>query len=145
MLVDDLRVRAVGRANHTLTPVRCAGPPLEPLPAPAPHETVSAYFEGGWSPTPVHMLTSLSPGHTVPGPAIIIQDITTIVVEPGCVAVITASGDIEITVVEASKKVVSVALDPIYLSIFSHRYLRIPQCSVVCVWKVVAIVIVIIV
>lgn len=138
VLVDDLRVRAVGHASHSLDLVPTFLPssssnagagvseepavyPVSAIAVPEPTETVSAYFDGGWSPTPVFSMTHLLPGQTIVGPAIVIQDITTIVVEPGCEALITASGDIEITVLEASKKVVSAELDPIYLSIFSHR------------------------
>lgn len=49
------------------------------------------------------------------------------VVEPGCTAVITRTGDIEIEVTEMSEKKVTTAYDEIYLSIFSHRFMGIAE------------------
>ena len=47
----------------------------------------SAYFEeAGRHDTPVWTLDQLSPGHRVRGPALLIDDISTIVVEPSCEA-----------------------------------------------------------
>ena len=47
----------------------------------------SAYFEeGGRQDTPVWTLDQLAPGHRVRGPALLIDDISTIVVEPSCEA-----------------------------------------------------------
>jgi len=47
----------------------------------------SAYFEeGGRQETPVWTLDQLAPGHRVAGPALLIDDISTIVVEPSCEA-----------------------------------------------------------
>jgi 5-oxoprolinase (ATP-hydrolysing) len=63
--------------------------------------TVSIYFEiGGRQPTPVYQLDRLSPGHELPGPALLIDSISTIVVEPACTAHITARGDVRIGIAE---------------------------------------------
>ena len=51
------------------------------------------------------------------GPAIIIQNVATVVIEPGCKAYIYGL-DIEIIVEEAINKVVTTTLEPIYLSVF---------------------------
>ena len=40
----------------------------------------------------------LSPGHTLKGPAIVVQSISTVVVEVGCSATITSDGDMEIDI-----------------------------------------------
>lgn len=44
-----------------------------------------------------------------------------------CRATITAAGDIEIEVLAAVEKNISEELDPIYLSIFSHRFMGIAE------------------
>ncbi len=49
------------------------------------------------------------------------------VIEPLCTARIAEGGDIEITVEEVEQKVVTADLDPIYLSIFSHRFMGIAE------------------
>lgn len=50
-------------------------------PLPEPAAEVSAYFEkGGRQQTPAYQLSDLSPGHTVPGPMLLIDNISCIVV-----------------------------------------------------------------
>lgn len=50
-------------------------------PLPEPAAEVSAYFEkGGRQQTPAYQLSDLSPGHTVPGPMLLIDKISCIVV-----------------------------------------------------------------
>jgi N-methylhydantoinase A len=41
------------------------------------------YFEGEWMETPIYTRDMLRPGNEVPGPAIVVQDDTTTVIEPG--------------------------------------------------------------
>lgn len=79
--------------------------------------------EGGRQKTPAYRLSSLKPGHLIKGPAILLDDISTVVVEPSCTAHITASGDVRIDVHDASngKELSADECDPIQLAIFSHR------------------------
>jgi 5-oxoprolinase (ATP-hydrolysing) len=135
IVVDDLRVRAAGRATPlpAATTAAAAPPPLPP-----PSTTTSAYFEaGGRQDTPVYLLSDLAAGHAVVGPVILIDQISTVVVEPGWVAHVTgdlnlrlekqaaaaaaaAAGGVDGT--QALTPSVSAALcDPIQLAIFSHR------------------------
>ncbi|PRW57398.1 5-oxoprolinase [Chlorella sorokiniana] len=94
ILVDDLRVRASGR--HAELP-EAGEAPQHAGPLPQPAATSSAYFEvGGRQPTPAYLLSDLQPGHAVPGPAILIDNISTIVVEPRCTAHITATRDVRL-------------------------------------------------
>ena len=53
---------------------------------------------GGRQKTPAYLLNTLKPGHVIEGPAILIDDISTVVVEPECTANITAGQDIRIEV-----------------------------------------------
>ena len=78
---------------------------------------------GGRQDTPAYLLKDLQPGHEVPGPAILIDDISTVVVEPLCRASITANRDIRLDVrrEQKSKKDLLTECDPIQLAIFSHR------------------------
>ena len=131
VLLDDVRVRVIGnRAADGLSaaaaahasPTGASAPP-----PPVPHSVESVYFEGGRQPTPVHFLSSLLPGQSLHGPVIIMQEVATVVVEPGCRADISATGDIEILVLEMSEKRVTAELDAIYLSIFSHRFMGIAE------------------
>lgn len=57
---------------------------------------------GGRQTTPAYMLNSLKPGHIIEGPAVLIDDISTVVVEPQCIAHITAGQDIRMEVLTQS-------------------------------------------
>ena len=53
--------------------------------------------------------------------------LSTILVEPDCIAQVTSQGDIRITVETSSRMKISTDLDPIQLSIFSHRFMSIAE------------------
>lgn len=64
---------------------------------------VSAYFEeGGRQQIPVYRIERLQPGHLVAGAAILVDKISTIVVEPSCTAHITNRGDVRIEIERTS-------------------------------------------
>lgn len=125
ILIDDVRVRAIGKASDNSAKEEVAG--SMNVPTPPPTEYVSVYFDGGRVRTPVYHHDKLPLGCSFIGPAIIIQNVATVVVEPGCSAEITANGDIEITIHDSGDKKVGCELDPIYLSIFSHRFMGIAE------------------
>ena len=128
ILVDDLRVRATGKSNTMKRHANEASIYISSSTSvPTPSEYVSTYFEGGRHDTPVFILSQLSAGDSIIGPAIIIQDVATAVIEPKCRANITSSHDIEIIIEEAEEKRVDCSVDPIYLSIFSHRFMGIAE------------------
>jgi 5-oxoprolinase (ATP-hydrolysing) len=156
LLVDDVRIRAVGSSVGLLSKgeeeasAATAAPALYPLPA--PHSTASVYFEmvDGTCErvsTPVYLLAQFdkatasssssagsstaavsSAGYLVEGPAMVIQDVATVVIEPGCSCFVNLAGNLEITVHASGTQTVSPTIvDPIYLSIFSHRFMGIAE------------------
>lgn len=126
VLVDDIRVRAVGKTSSSVT-LRAARSEASAAVLPEPSEVASCFFDSSSVDTPVYHLTALPPGCILSGPAIIMQNVATVVLEPGCRALITADGNIEIEILECSAKIVSEDLDPIYLSIFAHRFMGIAE------------------
>uniref|UniRef100_A0A5F8H024 5-oxoprolinase, ATP-hydrolysing n=1 Tax=Monodelphis domestica TaxID=13616 RepID=A0A5F8H024_MONDO len=122
VLVDDVRVRGMGLSGLKLDhPVQAQNEP------PRVDLVTQCYFEGGYQKTPVYQLGELNQGHQLPGPCLIIDSNSTILVEPGCHAEVTKTGDIRITVGAQSLTSVSSRLDPIQLSIFSHRFMSIAE------------------
>ncbi|XP_035170061.1 5-oxoprolinase-like, partial [Oxyura jamaicensis] len=120
VVVDDVRVRGTGS-----TGISCESP-LAPSGEPPRVETVTrCYFEEGYLETPVFLLEQLSCDHAIPGPAIIIDKNSTILVEPGCTASLTELGDVCIAVGSGRPSAVGTQLDPVQLSIFSHRFMSI--------------------
>ena len=65
-------------------------------PMPPPVDTRDVYFRGGRQSTALYKLESLSPGHALRGPAIIIDKTATILVTPGFEARITEHGDVRV-------------------------------------------------
>ena len=52
------------------------------------------YFDGEWMETPIYDRAKLSPGNTVAGPAVVVQDDTTTVIEPGYAGAVDRFGNI---------------------------------------------------
>ena len=73
------------------------------------------------------LLKNLLPGHSIIGPAVIIDQLGTIIVEPNCVAGLTDQGDLKILVQDVQTASVGLALDAVQLSIFSHRFMSIAE------------------
>nr|XP_055204476.1 5-oxoprolinase isoform X5 [Gorilla gorilla gorilla] len=120
VVVDDVRVRGTGRSGLHLedAPKAQTGPPRV-------DKMTQCYFEGGYQETPVYLLAELGCGHKLHGPCLIIDSNSTILVEPGCQAEVTKTGDIRISVGAEVPGTVGPQLDPIQLSIFSHRFMSI--------------------
>eukprot|EP00775_Hariotina_reticulata_P006718 gene6718-6939_t len=144
VVVDDLRVRATGRSIILPTVSKLSSAAVPPLPAPA--LASSTFFEGvGRCQTPVYLLHQLTGGQQVPGPALLIDDISTILVEPGWLASITADHNVRLDACSKDSGVASspvqqelqqpagpperssIECDPIQLSIFSHRFMGIAE------------------
>ena len=122
--MDDLRVRAVAKSLG-----------LEKFPlakqsgSPVPEDHTRCYFiseesgTGSWYDTPIFMLEKLGAGMSIDGPAILIQDTSTILIEPGCSSEITQYGDIVITVATKSYMEIGTQADPVQVSIFGNLFL----------------------
>jgi len=130
IIIDDYRVRAVVPGETLPTP---------PSPAPLGIPTASlgvtkAYFETGWQEVPVYTIEDLKPGHIIPGPSIIVQPISIVVLEVGCEAFVTQDGDLKITIaqqqqnnINTENEISEVEEDPVQLSIYSHRFMGIAE------------------
>lgn len=124
ILVCDVRVRGIGVTN-ILKPQ-----PLElSTHAPQVKGEYKVYFGSGWHNTPLFKLEDLGYGHVIPGPAIIMNGNSTVIVEPDCKAIITKFGNIKIEI-ESSLSTVKLAekvADVVQLSIFNHRFMGIAE------------------
>jgi 5-oxoprolinase (ATP-hydrolysing) len=123
IMVDDIRVRASGRTAG----LRRIAIPAAESPAPDPLETVSCFFDQGWKDTPVYDLGRLMAGHRIAGPALIIHDTSTILVEIDCQALITAHGDVCIRVGRKKDRQIPTRVDPVQLAIFSNLFISIAE------------------
>uniref|UniRef100_A0A0N4ZHY2 5-oxoprolinase n=1 Tax=Parastrongyloides trichosuri TaxID=131310 RepID=A0A0N4ZHY2_PARTI len=90
-------------------------------------DNVKCFFNGNWMETKCVLLEKLKAGNIIDGPALILDADSTIVIDPKCCANIKQDGSIEINVEDKGLKNIGVELNPIHLSIFSHRLMSIAE------------------
>ncbi|KAH0020662.1 hydantoinase B/oxoprolinase, partial [Aureobasidium melanogenum] len=134
ILVDDLRVRAIGAAHEKI-----AASPYAQLehaaslsvPEAVPNATNRVYYEGlGYLDTPTYELPAIAVGSKISGPALIIDKTQTIVVLPHATANVLESCvviDQETSTTTVDKSLVNDEFSPIQLSIFGHRFMSIAE------------------
>lgn len=131
ILIDDIRVRSVGKSRE----VNPSNPfaELEQLESSATPEfreqSVSkVYFENeAWLDTPIFNLTELPIGARIRGPAMIIDKTQTIVVDSRSEAV-KLPEHIVLEILDNERKQANTdAIDPILLSVFSHRLMSVAE------------------
>uniref|UniRef100_A0A1B0GQ01 Hydantoinase B/oxoprolinase domain-containing protein n=1 Tax=Phlebotomus papatasi TaxID=29031 RepID=A0A1B0GQ01_PHLPP len=123
IIIDDIRVRGLGKTF---------APPEQDISSavgtiPQVEEVTSVFFEGGARDTPVYLCSKLLAGDVIPGPAVLIDDLSTILVEPDCRVEMTQKGDLIIHVGSGEIRPIYEKLDAVQLSIFSHRFMSIAE------------------
>ena len=79
------------------------------------------------TPTPVFLRSRLRPGDTVMGPAILIEDVSTIVVDPGWRATLNGRGHVllEAYEVQGARERVAETCDPVLLEVFNNLFMSV--------------------
>ncbi|MGB7204016.1 MAG: hydantoinase B/oxoprolinase family protein, partial [Anderseniella sp.] len=87
------------------------------------------YAQGEWHETPLYDRTSLKPGMTVMGPALIIEAHNTTVVEPGWQAAISSLDHMVLTRAVAAKREFAIGTDadPVMLEVFNNLFMSIAE------------------
>lgn len=103
--------------------------PLSKDAVPIQMESLSVFMAGIFRTTPVYSRDILKPGHQLKGPAIIIESISTIIVEPGWQATVTGKNHLILERVEAlsSQCAVGTVADPVMLEIFNNLFMSIAE------------------
>lgn len=126
VIVDDIRIRGSGKSNTPEEPdIKVANEATVKV-----VDRVKTYFDGfGLIDVDVVLSTDVSAGHTLKGPMILIDKLSTILIEPNCTAVVTRKGDfiINVELDQNAKKCIDDTLDAVQLSIFSHRFMSIAE------------------
>ncbi|MEM7181994.1 MAG: hydantoinase B/oxoprolinase family protein [Spirochaetota bacterium] len=97
---------------------------ISSIPSPSKaKEYCNVYFAGGCQKTPIYQMEELYASCQISGPAILLNQGTTILLEPLCTGKINAYGDLIITIVAEEKSAkAKVILDPIQLAVFHNLY-----------------------
>ncbi|KAL2115628.1 hypothetical protein VTJ04DRAFT_9883 [Mycothermus thermophilus] len=136
IIVDDVRVRGIGKSfryeEKSVDEQLAVVVRREVDVAAKKHSTANVYFEGGRRETPVFKLGDLTVGDVIRGPAMLADGTQTIVVTPNATAlvlkthvVIDVASETSSSKDEAEQQTREV--DPIMLSIFSHRFMAIAE------------------
>ncbi len=124
IMVESLEVEAVGGGADIVEPIHALADD-EPL----PHTDARVYTEGAWQAAHVFLRDGLKPGHTVPGPALVIEPHQTIMVEPGWQATLTARDAVVLArVVPLPKRAaIGTEADPVMLEVFNNLFMSIAE------------------
>lgn len=132
ILVDDIRVRSVGRAMdmHLSSPfAQLESLTKAPYVDPAQAKSVrKIYFEKeGWVDSQVYHIAELPKGCKVKGPAVAIDATQTIILDPASEATVLDE-HLVIELLDTEKvKVGTDEVDPIQLSVFGHRFMSVAE------------------
>ena len=133
IIVDDVRVRGIGKTfeglEKTVDQQLKDITPKDVAKGEKVYGSKSVYFEGGRQETSIYKLEDLTVGDRIQGPAIIADGTQTIVVTPNATALLIDT-HVVINVGESGasdKQLTTKEVDPIMLSIFSHRFMAIAE------------------
>jgi 5-oxoprolinase (ATP-hydrolysing) len=134
LVVEAVSVEALGHSDAPPEQPRATAsqPALQPASDPAAlaaHETVKMFAGGAWRDTAVYLRTSLGPGNTVKGPAIIAEANATTVVEAGWQAEVTSYDHLLLRRVEAlpERHAIGTSADPVMLEVFNNLFMSIAE------------------
>ena len=146
--VVNLRLRSVGRFPNRSPLDDSAAPAIGTIAAPDQLiiDRVPIYFdqvdhEGRRQAiscdTPVYRRNTFQPGHTLVGPAFIVEDASTVVVDPGWSAEVDGFGNLLLTAAsDAPTERVSTEADPIQLEVFNNRFMSVAEQMGQCLERV---------
>ena len=125
LIVEAIAVEGIGATDGGISE-----PPqkIDSTP-PSPTLITKMYSQGKWHETPLYERGHLCPGQHLSGPAIIIETTSTLVVEAGWAAQITALNHIVLERVETleRKKQLGTDVDPIMLEIFNNLFMSVAE------------------
>jgi 5-oxoprolinase (ATP-hydrolysing) len=125
LVAESASVEAIGApdAHDEVWSAARAGP------LPAAVERVKIHTGGASADAPVFLRDTLAPGHAVSGPAIIVENNSTTVVEPGWRAEIARARHMVIERVEPVSRAAAIGtqVDPVRLEVFNNLYMSIAE------------------
>jgi 5-oxoprolinase (ATP-hydrolysing) len=103
--------------------------PVTAGPRPEPHDATRIYTGGEWHEADIYLRGQLAPGHLVAGPALVIEDHQTVVVEPGWQAAITVKNHLLMTraTPRPHQEAIGTTADPVMLEVFNNLFMSIAE------------------
>lgn len=97
--------------------------------APEPLDSRPVYSGGTWQDAAIYRLSALQPGHSLAGPALLVDETNTVVIEPAWQGDVTASGQLILKHHSQSAPMTSLDTDydPVTLEIFNSLFMSIAE------------------
>ena len=125
LVVEAVAVEAVGGGARF---VEADEPPVAGA-LPAPARTTRFFINGDWHDANVFLREGLKPGHTIEGPAIVIEPNQTIVIDDGWQAAVNTKNHLVLRRVKvlARTRAIGTEADPVMLEIFNNLFMSIAE------------------
>ena len=103
--------------------------PHTKTPVPQPHAATRFFSNRRWHEASVYLRAQLEPGHEILGPALLIEDNQTVVIEPGWRAVVTPHNHLMLTRAVPRPKLdaIGTKADPVMLEVFNNLFMSIAE------------------
>ncbi len=122
------RVDAVSQSMRQDLLSRPVETPRAKRPRPTPQDELTAFFDGLAYSTRVFARRALAPGDLIAGPAIVAEELSTTVIEPGWEAEVLSGGELLLADLGApAAETVSTEVDAVMLEIFNNRFASIAE------------------
>ncbi|MEA2902849.1 MAG: hypothetical protein QOI12_236 [Alphaproteobacteria bacterium] len=125
LVIEAVSVEAVGGATLFRETTR----KITRTPLPAPARRTRLFSNGTWHRAKIFMRDGLAPGHTIAGPAIVIEPHQTVVVETGWRAAVTAKNHLVLTrkATLQRPRAIGTRADPVMLEVFNNLFMSIAE------------------
>ncbi|MFC4307730.1 hydantoinase B/oxoprolinase family protein [Steroidobacter flavus] len=126
LVIESISVEAIGASHQSGSRSTATGMGAA---LPAPIDARPVYFDKAWQTTPFFDRPSLSPGAKLPGPAVIRERNTTIVIEPGWQAEVTSQNHLVLRRTEPLRRehAIGTQADPVLLEVFNNLFMAIAE------------------
>ena len=126
LIIEAVSVEGIGVTEQVVDPEMSVEHHGE---APKIDDRVTLYTNGTTMEVPLYKRESLQPGHLFPGPAIITEDIGTVIVEDGWQASLNARQHLILTRYKPrpSTQAIGTKVDPVMLEVFNNLFMSIAE------------------
>ncbi|HEY0684564.1 MAG TPA: hydantoinase B/oxoprolinase family protein [Steroidobacter sp.] len=126
LVIESISVEAIGASHES---ARAVSENTSAAALPEPIDTRPVYFADAWQATPFFERSTLMPGAKVTGSAVLRERNTTIVIEPGWQAEVTAFNHLVLRRVEPLRRehAIGTQADPVLLEVFNNLFMAIAE------------------
>jgi 5-oxoprolinase (ATP-hydrolysing) len=122
--IEAIEIEAAGGGEKIVEPEL----PVSATAPASPHTVTEIFTSGSWHEAPVFLRADLAPGDRIKGPALIIENHQTVVVEPEWEAEVTARNHLLLTRIgKKSEARVGKHADPVMLEVFNNLFTSVAE------------------